>query len=197
MSRAMIVVDVQNDFCPGGSLPVPGGDRVAERISEFLASNASDYEVIVATADWHPRPGTLPGFTHFSDDPDYVETWPPHCVAGTSGAEFHPALGLPDGAIVVRKGQASDGYSGFEGRDDRGRSLAELLDDAGVDAVDVTGLATDHCVKATALDAHAHGLSVRVIEPLVAGVATETTEQAIAALRAAGVAVDGEQRPPA
>lgn len=188
MRRALLVVDVQNDFCPGGSLAVEGGDDVAARITGWLAAEGGRYDLVVATMDWHPAPGATP-FAHFSDSPDYRDTWPPHCVQGTRGAELHPALGLPAGTVVVRKGQGSAAYSGFEGTDEGGRPLAEVLGDAGIEAVDVVGLATDHCVRATALDAERLGFDVRVLTALVAGVAPDTTAAALAELDAAGVAL--------
>lgn len=190
MAKALIVVDVQNDFCPGGSLAVAGGDDVARRIGTWLVEAAGEYEVIVATMDWHPGPGDeAETFDHFSPDPDFVTTWPPHCVQGTGGANLHAALVLPNRAIVVRKGQDSAAYSGFEGRDDAGTPLAEILRRNGVDAVDIVGLATDYCVRATALDARNAGLDVRVFGRLIAGVAGDTTAAALDEMSAAGVTV--------
>jgi nicotinamidase/pyrazinamidase len=190
MGRALIVVDVQNDFCPGGSLAVAGGDQVASSISQWLASDGDQYGMIVATMDWHPTADGATPFDHFSDAPDYAVTWPPHCVQGSAGAELHPDLSLPEDAVVVRKGQAAAAYSGFEGHDAEGTPLAELLRRAGVDAVDVVGLATDYCVRATALDARAHGHEVRVLSRMVAGVAPDSTERALDELRAAGVRIE-------
>ena len=189
MGRAMIVVDVQNDFCPGGSLAVDGGDAVAAGISRRLADAGAHYDLVVATADWHPDAGEAAaiGFDHFADQPDFVDTWPAHCVRDTPGAAFHPALALPADAVVVRKGHSSAAYSGFEGHDESGSSLAEVLRRADVTEVDVVGLATDHCVRATALDAVAAGLSVRVLLPLTAGVAPDTTAAALDELAGAGV----------
>ena len=192
MGRALIVVDVQNDFCPGGSLAVAGGDHVASDITEFLTSKRHDYELVIATQDWHPAASQLPGFSHFSDEPDYVETWPVHCVQSTAGAEFHPGLSLPKDTTVVRKGQTSAAYSGFEGRDEQGTALADLLEVRGIDTVDIVGLATDYCVKATALDAQRSGLSVRVLLPLVAGVSPTTTAEALDEMTGAGVTIDDE-----
>ena len=140
--------------------------------------------------DWHPSPeGGPQQFDHFSDKPDYQTTWPPHCVAGTTGAELHADLLLPADTVIIRKGQAAAAYSGFEGHDELGRSLAELLRQNDIDCVDVVGLATDYCVKATAMDAIANGLSVRVLSQLVAGVSASSTERALEELREAGVAV--------
>ncbi len=127
MRRALIVVDVQNDFCPGGSLAVADGDVVATRISEWIESGGERYEQVVATMDWHPPPGGARPFAHFSDNPDYSTTWPPHCVAGTAGAELHPNLSLPADAIIVRKGQAAAAYSGFEGTDDQAAAARRAL----------------------------------------------------------------------
>ena len=189
MRKALIVVDVQNDFCPGGSLAVEGGDRVASRISQWLASGDVPYEVVIATMDWHPPAGGPEPFAHFSETPDYVATWPPHCVQGTGGAALHADLELPRGTVVVRKGQAAAAYSGFEGHDEHEVSLAEILQRAGIDAVDVVGLATDHCVRATALDAKALGFAVRVLSPLVAGVAPDSSARALDDMRAAGITV--------
>lgn len=187
MTTALVVVDVQNDFCPGGSLAVEGGDDVAASITSYVKAGAARYDRIIATMDWHPEPGTLPGFDHFSPEPNFVDTWPAHCVAETDGARFHPALELPEDTVIVRKGQNSAAYSGFEGSDTEDRPLEAVLADAGVDRIDVVGLATDHCVLATAMDGKALGLSVRVLLPAVAGVAPDTTEAALTRLAEAGV----------
>jgi nicotinamidase/pyrazinamidase len=181
--RALIIVDVQNDFCEGGSLAVAGGAAVARGISELLASRP-DYAHIVATKDFHIDPGE-----HFSDDPDYSATWPPHCVAGTSGAEFHPLFEPSAVEAVFAKGHYSAAYSGFEGTDDSGATLTDWLRQRGVDEVDVVGIATDYCVKATAADAAKAGFSTRVLLDLTAGVAPESTTKAVEDLRDAGVEV--------
>ena len=187
MRRALIVVDVQNDFCPGGALAVDGGDLVAARVSDWLSSRTDEYALVVATMDWHPGPESSIDFEHFSDEPDFVDTWPSHCVQATAGAALHPALSLPDGAVIVRKGQAAPGYSGFEGIDEDAHRLADVLRRAGIDQVDVVGLATDHCVKATALDAAELGYEVRVLTGLTAGVTPDTTRQAIQEMAEAGI----------
>jgi nicotinamidase/pyrazinamidase len=181
--RALIIVDVQNDFCEGGSLAVTGGTDVARGISELLASSPA-YAHIVATKDFHIDPGE-----HFSDNPDFAVSWPPHCVVGTAGAEFHPQF--DDGAVeaVFRKGHHSAAYSGFEGTDEDGTPLAEWLRQRGVDEVDVVGLATDYCVQATAADAAKAGFATRVLLDLTAGVAPESTAKAVDDLRAAGVQI--------
>ena len=182
MSKALIVVDVQNDFCEGGSLAVDGGAAVAAGVSALAASAQPGYDVVVATRDWHVDPGS-----HFSDHPDFADTWPPHCVAGSPGAEFHPALDRSALDVVVSKGAHSAAYSGFEGSTEDGRTLAEVL--TGIDAVDVVGIATDYCVRATALDAVRAGLTVHVLLEWCAGVDPATTAAAVEELTAAGVEV--------
>jgi len=181
--RALIIVDVQNDFCEGGSLAVNGGSAVARGISELLAGQP-DYAHVVATKDFHIDPGE-----HFSDTPDYEASWPRHCVAGTSGVDFHPLFDHGAVEAVFAKGHYSAAYSGFEGTDDAGTPLAEWLRDRGVDQVDVVGIATDYCVKATAADAAEAGFATRVLLDLTAGVAPESTTKAVEDLRAAGVEV--------
>ena len=181
--RALIIVDVQNDFCEGGSLAVAGGADVARAISARLAG-PTGYAQVVATKDFHVDPGG-----HFAEQPDYVDTWPKHCVAGTAGADFHPELDTTAVDAVFLKGRHSAAYSGFEGTDDSGTALADWLRGRGVEEVDVVGIATDHCVRATAADAAAAGFRTRVLLDLTAGVAAETTAAAIEEMRAAGVDV--------
>ena len=183
--RALIIVDVQNDFCEGGSLAVAGGAAVARAISDLLAGGPG-YAHVVATKDFHVDPGS-----HFSDHPDYAASWPPHCVAGTTGADFHPNLDTAAVEAVFRKGAHAAAYSGFEGADDAGTPLGDWLRGHGVDAVDVVGIATDYCVHATAADAARMGFSTRVLLDLTAGVAPESTAKAIEDLRAAGVSLTG------
>jgi nicotinamidase/pyrazinamidase len=189
MRRALVVVDVQNDFCPGGSLAVDGGDVVAARITKWLESAGDQYQLVVATMDWHPAPRQRPGFAHFSMTPDYVTSWPPHCVHGLPGAQLHPNLVLPSDIVIVRKGQCDAAYSGFEGHDDTGASLEEILRRQQIDAVDIVGLATDYCVKATALDAAQRGLSVRVLSTLTAGVEPGSTLDALDEMETMGIDV--------
>ncbi len=184
--RALIVVDVQNDFCEGGSLAVPGGAFVARSISERLAAGGSEYAHVVATQDHHIDPGD-----HFSAHPDYVRSWPPHCVAGTPGAEFHPDLDTARVEAIFRTGAYSAGYSGFEGTDDTGTSLGDWLRERGVTELDVVGIATDHCVRATAADGARGGFATRVLLGLTAGVAPDTTARALTELRDAGVDLTG------
>jgi nicotinamidase/pyrazinamidase len=178
---------VQNDFCEGGSLAVSGGAGVAEAISDFLDSDAADYAHVVATRDHHVDPGG-----HFAAEPDFVDSWPAHCVAGTEGADFHPALVTDRVEEVFDKGSHAAAYSGFEGAAADGTSLAEWLHSRGVTAVDVVGIATDHCVRATALDAVTAGFQATVLLDLTAGVAAGTTAAALDQLRAAGVGLSGE-----
>ncbi|MBO0679870.1 nicotinamidase [Mycolicibacterium sp. S2-37] len=178
--RALVVVDVQNDFCEGGSLAVTGGAGVARRISELLGDHT--YAHVVATKDFHIDPGD-----HFSDTPDYRNSWPRHCVAGTTGADFHPDFDATAVEAVFTKGEYAAAYSGFEGRDAAGTALADWLRERGVEEVDVAGIATDYCVRATGLDAAAAGFTTRVLLGHTAGVAEETTADAVDALRAAGV----------
>lgn len=184
--RALIIVDVQNDFCEGGSLAVTGGAAVARAISTRLA-NPHDYAHVVATKDFHIDPGS-----HFSGHPDYVESWPPHCVAETPGAEFHPDLDTSSVAAVFRKGAHAAAYSGFEGADQGGTLLADWLRAHDIDEVDVVGIATDYCVRATARDAVRGGFATRVLLDLTAGVAPASTAAAIEELRDAGVVVAGD-----
>jgi nicotinamidase/pyrazinamidase len=184
--RALIIVDVQNDFCEGGSLAVAGGTAVARAIGERLAGGGHGYGHVVATKDFHVDPGS-----HFSDHPDYVASWPPHCVAGTPGANFHPDLDTSAVEAVFYKGAHAAAYSGFEGADEAGTPLADWLRGHGVDEVDVAGIATDYCVHATAADAARIGLATRVLLDLTAGVAPETTAAAIEDLRASDVELTG------
>ena len=187
MRRALLVVDVQNDFCEGGSLPVAGGAAVAAAISVHLrAGGWHDFcwDHVVATRDHHVDPGP-----HFSDAPDYVDTWPVHCRARTPGASFHPDLDVAAIEAVFDKGDYAAAYSGFEGAEPGGATLGEWLAARRVTAVDVAGIATDHCVRATALDAVTAGLATTVLLELCAGVAPETTERALAEIAAAGVTI--------
>ena len=186
MPRALLVIDVQNDFTEGGALGVDGGAAVAAGISAHLSAHREDYDLIVASRDWHDAVGDNGG--HFAaGEPDFVDTWPVHCVAGTPGADYHPALATDAIDAHVRKGQGEPAYSAFEGVLDDGRPLAALLADRRITDVDVVGIATDHCVRASALDAVATGAHVRVLTHLVAGVAPASSAAALEELRAAGV----------
>ena len=181
---ALIIVDVQNDFCEGGSVPVSGGTALALAVNDYLASEPG-YQHVVATQDFHIDPGA-----HFSDRPDFSTSWPPHCVAGSPGAEFESGLETDRLDAVFRKGAYDAGYSGFEGRDEHGTPLADWLAQHQVDQVDVVGIATDHCVRRTAEDAARRGLATRVLLGLTASVGEESTAAAVEAMRAAGVAIE-------
>ncbi|MBW9120910.1 isochorismatase family protein [Microbacterium trichothecenolyticum] len=184
MSKALFIVDVQNDFTEGGALAVEGGDAVAQRISEFLVTHAEEYALIVASRDWHHAEGDNGG--HFHPEPDFVDTWPVHCVSGTEGAEYDPGLDTTAVTHHVKKGQGRPAYSLFEGTTDEGVTVAHLLEEHGVVDVDIAGIATDYCVRASALDAIEHGRHVRVLTDLVAGVAAESSDAALAELAHAG-----------
>ncbi len=188
MTRALIIADVQNDFCEGGSLAVAGGAAVAAAVTAHMA--AGGYDHVVATRDHHVDPGS-----HFSEAPDFLDSWPRHCVVGTDGVELHPALDRGPIEAVFDKGEHAAAYSGFEGSSD-GVGLADWLRQHDVDAVDVVGIATDHCVRATALDAVANGLTTRVLLHLTAGVSESTTEAALDQLRAAGIELEGSVHRP-
>ncbi|MEV6491172.1 isochorismatase family protein [Actinoplanes sp. NPDC051633] len=186
MSRALIIVDVQNDFCEGGSLAVAGGAAVAAGISLVLDKAGSRWDHVVATKDYHIDPGA-----HFSDQPDFVDSWPRHCVVGTGGADFHPELAQDRIEAVFHKGEHQAAYSGFEGHTNEGLGLAEWLRSRSVTEVEVVGIATDHCVRATALDAAAAGFDTTVLLELTAGVAAATTEAALQQFRDASIATTG------
>jgi len=191
MTRALFIIDVQNDFTEGGALGVDGGAAVAAGITSYLAELQDGYDLVFASRDWHDADNDNGG--HFSDTPDYRETWPPHCVAGTPGAEYHPDLDVSVIDIHIKKGQGLPAYSIFEGTADGGEhdgdTVSRLLDQLGVTEIDLVGLATDHCVRASALDAIEHGRHVRVLTDLVAGVAEETSEAALAELGHAGAVI--------
>lgn len=192
--RTLLIVDMQPTFCEGGELPVPGGNDIADRIADFLCAHADRYGLLVTTQDWHINPGS-----HFSDTPDYVDTWPPHGQAGTPNAELHPRLqaaldalreshpDLPQEAVC--KGQHAASYSGFDGITEHGEPLADLLRRYNVTEVEVVGLALSHCVCATALDAQREGFATTVFFDLSAPVSPETGDDALRALDEAGVAV--------
>ena len=190
MKRALIVTDVQNDFCEGGSLPVSGGARVASDIAELLHlwsarhPDAPDYAHVVATKDHHVDPGD-----HWSSDPDFRESWPVHCRVGTDGEAFHPNLDPQPFDAIFLKGEHQAAYSGFEGRTTDQVALADWLRGHGVTDVDVCGLTTDYCVRATALDAAREGFATRLLPHLCAGVARESTAAAITEMRDAGIRV--------
>jgi nicotinamidase/pyrazinamidase len=191
MHRALIVVDVQNDFCEGGSLAVAGGADVAAAITDLIGHAQPGYRHVVATRDHHVEPGD-----HFSEHPDFARSWPPHCVAGTEGVGFHPNFApvVASGAIsaVFDKGAYAAAYSGFEGTDENGTTLAAWLRARDVSEVDVVGIATDHCVRATALDAAREGFRTNVLLGLTAGVSADSTARAVDEMREAGVELSGK-----
>jgi nicotinamidase/pyrazinamidase len=154
---ALLLVDLQNDFCPGGALSVADGDRVIPALNAWAAAAHAAHAPIVVTRDWHP-----PRTTHFKQ---YGGAWPPHCVMHTHGAEFHPDLRLPPGVTIVSKGMGEDedAYSAFQARDETGTPLGELLQRRGARRVYLGGLATDYCVRSTALDALTSGYQVTLI----------------------------------
>ena len=188
MKQALIVVDVQNDFCEGGSLPVTGGAQVASDIAVLLHHwtrqdpKAPAYDVVVATKDHHIDPGA-----HWSDKPDFVESWPVHCKVGTDGEAFHPNLDPQPFDAVFLKGEHEAAYSGFEGTTTDGTTLVDWLRGKGVEQLDICGIATDYCVRATVLDAVGNGFDVRLLTDLCAGVAPESSEKALTEMREAGV----------
>lgn len=201
MSKALIIVDVQPTFCEGGELGVEGGNAVAERIAEYVETHRNEYSYVATTQDWHVEPGR-----HWSDDPDYVDTWPVHGKAGTANAGLHPAIAALGIGHHFKKGQYSPSYSGFEGLEDNtnriptreevaadltaGRTLANALEAAGITRVDVVGLAESHCVKETALDAKKLGYETHVIENLTEPVSEELGVEARRQMREAGVVLD-------
>jgi nicotinamidase/pyrazinamidase len=182
-SSALLVVDVQNDFCEGGSLGVTGGAAVAKAISQYVLGGAR-YDHVAATRDYHVDPGT-----HFSDAPDFLESWPPHCRAGTPGASFHPELDVSAIEAVFSKGGRAAAYSGFEGIEPGGQALKDWLAERRVDTVEIAGIATDYCVRATALDALRAGLATTVLLDLCVGVAEESSARAMEEIRAAGATI--------
>lgn len=186
MGSALIIVDVQNDFCEGGSLAVGGGADVAAGVTRLLAAEPDRWEHVVATKDYHVDPGA-----HFGDPPDFVDSWPRHCVVGTPGSEFHPALATERIEEIFHKGEHAAAYSGFEGHAADGECLADWLRRHDVDRVELVGIATDHCVRATALDAAREGFATTVLLDLTAAVAPATTDVALRSMEGAGVTLRG------
>ena len=188
MTRALIVVDVQNDFCEGGSLAVAGGAQVAHDVADLLqrwvtkGPDRPDYSHVVATKDHHIDPGS-----HWSDEPDFVDSWPVHCKVGTDGEAFHPNLDPQPFDAIFLKGEYAAAYSGFEGRSTQGHGLTGWLRERDVTDLDICGIATDHCVRATVLDAVGAGFDVRLLTDLCAGVGAESSQRALDEMRTAGV----------
>lgn len=188
MTTAILVVDVQNDFCEGGSMAVAGGASVSREIGAYLEQSPGD-AVIAATMDSHVDPGG-----HFATEPDFVDSWPPHCVLGTPGHDLHADLDTRRIEQTFHKGAYRPAYSGFEGENADGMSLADWLRTRGVTEVEIVGIATDHCVRATALDAVREGFPTTVRLDLTAGVAAATSEAAVRSMQEAGVTLVGEPR---
>ena len=184
MTRALFIVDVQNDFTERGALGVEGGDAVAERISRYLEAHADDYAVIVASRDWHHGDDDNGG--HFSAAPDFVDTWPVHCVGGTYGADYDEVFDTSRVTHHLKKGQGKPAYSLFEGVSDDGETAADILDAHGIRDIDIVGIATDYCVRASALDAVAAGRRVRVLTDLIAGVHPASSDAALTEITDAG-----------
>jgi nicotinamidase/pyrazinamidase len=189
MARALLIVDVQNDFTEGGALGVAGGADVAAGVTKLVAEHPDAYQLVIASRDWHNPDDDNGG--HFATDaaPDFVTTWPVHCVAGTFGAEYHPDLDVSEVEVHVQKGQGKPAYSIFEGVTQSGHTVGRALDDLAVTDIDVVGIATDYCVLASARDALAAGRRVRVLTDLVAGVAPESSAAALHSLAAEGAVV--------
>ena len=194
MRNALLVIDIQNDFVEGGALPVTGGKQVAAMVSRHVRHFKQEYNFVVATRDYHEDPAG-----HFSDHPDFVNTWPPHCIVGTPGASLCvPIFNLVREKLisaVVDKGRHTPAYSGFEAVDARGHPLLEVLREARVDHMDICGLATDYCVRATALDARKHEFAVRVLVNLCAPVNPETGLQALEEMKVAGCQIQAATAP--
>jgi nicotinamidase/pyrazinamidase len=185
MTRALLIVDVQPTFCEDGELPVPGGNDTAFAIAEYISRHRGEYALTITSQDWHIDPAD-----HFSDQPDYVDTWPPHGLAGTANAELHPAvivaLGEDGGDVTIKKGQHAAAYSAFDGTDGDGRRLVDVLAAAGITDLDVCGIAESHCVRASALDALQAGLAVRLLTGLTVPVTADSGALARQEIAAAG-----------
>lgn len=190
MTKALLIIDVQNDFCEGGSLAVQGGSAVAAGISKHLSDNPDEFDYVIASRDWHDAGNDNGGhFAQIGENPDFVNTWPMHCVSGTEGAEYHPNLDRSAIDFHIIKGMGKPSYSIFEGQTQDGKPLSELLKDLSVNQVTVVGLATDYCVLASSLDAKAAGYEVKVLSNLIAGVAEESSQAALKQLSNAGCKV--------
>lgn len=186
MSRALFVIDVQNDFTEGGALGVDGGSAVASAITEHLRACEGRYDAVFASRDWHDADNDNGGHFAGAEGPDFVTTWPRHCVAETTGADYHPGFDAAAVDIHVRKGQGQPAYSIFDGTTDTGARVVAELDRLGITDVDVVGIATDYCVRASALDALAAGRRVRVLTDLIAGVHPDSSAAALRELADAG-----------
>lgn len=190
MKRALLIVDVQNDFTEGGALGVEGGNAVAAGIANMLERGDTRYDLIAASRDWHNADDDNGGhFAPEGEEPDFVDNWPVHCVAGTPGAAYHPAIDVSKIDVHVRKGMGIPAYSAFEGETTKGERLADVLKSHGITHLDIVGIATDHCVRASALDALGEGVDVRVLSDYVAGVAPDSSVAAVKEMAQAGVEI--------
>lgn len=187
MKTALLIVDVQNDFCPGGALATARGDEVATRIAELISGTdgqAREYDYVVATQDWHIDPGA-----HFSENPDFVDSWPEHCVAGSDGAQIRRPVPTDQIDQFFKKGHYTAAYSGFEGVNDADQLLADWLREHDIARLDVCGIATDHCVRATVLDALKEGFEVRVLQDMCSPVDDARGADALREMQNAGAAL--------
>lgn len=187
MKTALLIVDVQNDFCPGGALATARGDEVATRIAELISGTdgqAREYDYVVATQDWHIDPGA-----HFSENPDFVDSWPEHCVAGSEGAQIRRPVPTDQIDQFFKKGHYTAAYSGFEGVNDADQLLANWLREHDIARLDVCGIATDHCVRATVLDALKEGFEVRVLQDMCSPVDDARGADALREMQNAGAAL--------
>jgi nicotinamidase/pyrazinamidase len=189
MRRALLIVDVQNDFTEGGALEVQGGAAVAARITRFLDEGAVAYDCIIASRDWHDAHNTNGGHFAHTEEPNFRDTWPVHCISGTVGAEYHPAFNTQQVDYHVYKGQGKPAYSIYEGVTADNKTVGSLLEECDITDVDIVGLATDYCVRASALDALKTGAKVRVLSDLVAGVTDQTATTALGELTSAGARI--------
>lgn len=185
----LFIIDVQNDFTEGGALGVVGGGAVARGISEYLERHPDRYDDVIASRDWHDADNDNGGHFATTEAPDFVTTWPPHCVAGTPGAEYHFALNTDAVTLHIRKGQGVPAYSIFEGTSPDGVDFPTVVEERGVSDIDIVGIATDYCVRASALDAIAAGYHVRVLTDLVAGVNPDSSAAALVELADAGAEI--------
>jgi nicotinamidase/pyrazinamidase len=185
--RALLVVDVQNDFTEGGSLAVKGGNVTATAITTHIRDKRGQYALVIASRDWHSPVGDNGG--HFAAKPDGVSTWPPHCVQGTTGAAYNPAIETALIDVQIYKGDGVPAYSAFEGQTPGGATLDDVLAKAGVTHIDIVGIATDYCVRATALDGQGKGYSVSVLSDLCVGVSVDSSIAAIREMSDAGIAI--------
>lgn len=187
--RGLLIVDIQNDFTEGGALGVTGGAQVARDVTAYLAAHADDYDLVLASRDWHDADNDNGGHFAVEGEPNFVDTWPVHCLAGTDGAEYHADLDTSHVDIHIKKGQGEPSYSMFEGVSDNGETVADILTSHGITEVDVVGIATDHCVRASALDALSTGQKVTILTDLIAAVAPDTGEMALKELATCGAAL--------